>query len=233
MGGMYTIIGGDGREYGPATAEQIRQWIAGGRAGLETKAKAAGGEEWKPLSEFPEIVAAGIEPPPLEGAAPAALDLPHASRLARLIARIIDSIIYSICLLPWFLSGGWHAFMEAVQTHNPDLLQTMPGVMMGSSVTGLLFMAVGLTQIILLSLRGQTVGKLLCGVRIVRYPTGAPAGFVRAWLLRYFVMSVFIFLLSLIPILGLALPLTDILFIFRPDRRCLHDHLAGTMVVPT
>ena len=33
---MYTIIGGDGKEYGPVTAEQIRSWIAAGRANLET-----------------------------------------------------------------------------------------------------------------------------------------------------------------------------------------------------
>ena len=36
---MFTIIGGDGREYGPATADQVRAWINGGRANLDTRAK--------------------------------------------------------------------------------------------------------------------------------------------------------------------------------------------------
>ena len=28
----YIIIGGDGKEYGPVSGEQLRQWIADGRA---------------------------------------------------------------------------------------------------------------------------------------------------------------------------------------------------------
>jgi len=53
---MYTIIGGDGREYGPVTAEQVRTWVAGGRANRDTKIKIAGTEEWKTVADFPEIV---------------------------------------------------------------------------------------------------------------------------------------------------------------------------------
>jgi hypothetical protein len=52
---MYTIIGGDGREYGPVTAEQVRSWITGGRANLETKVKALGTDEWKRIADFPEL----------------------------------------------------------------------------------------------------------------------------------------------------------------------------------
>lgn len=55
---MFTIIGGDGKEYGPATAEQIRSWITAGRANLETKAKAAGSDEWRRLGDYPEFAAA-------------------------------------------------------------------------------------------------------------------------------------------------------------------------------
>jgi len=55
---MYTIIGGDGKEYGPVTAEQVRSWIAGGRANMETKIKAAGSDVWKTVAAFPEITGA-------------------------------------------------------------------------------------------------------------------------------------------------------------------------------
>src|ERR1035438_6438097 len=64
---MYTIIGGDGKEYGPVTADQIRAWIAGGRANLDTKVKALGTDEWKRIADFPELAgsgAAGAAPPP-------------------------------------------------------------------------------------------------------------------------------------------------------------------------
>ena|ERR1700678_1324834 len=75
---MYTIIGGDGREYGPVTADQVRSWIAGGRANLETKIKAAGTEEWRRVADFPEITGAAPAP---EGAAAAALSqLPSVAR---------------------------------------------------------------------------------------------------------------------------------------------------------
>ena len=40
--GMFTIIGGDGKEYGPVTLEQVRNWVADGRANHDTQAKRAG-----------------------------------------------------------------------------------------------------------------------------------------------------------------------------------------------
>lgn len=52
---MYKIIGGDGKEYGPVTAEVLREWIAQGRALRQTKVLAEGGTEWKALSDFPEF----------------------------------------------------------------------------------------------------------------------------------------------------------------------------------
>lgn len=65
---MFTIIGGDGKEYGPVTVEQLRSWIAGGRANLETKAKAAGSDEWRRLGDFAEFASTG-QPPPISPAA--------------------------------------------------------------------------------------------------------------------------------------------------------------------
>ncbi|MBI3851835.1 MAG: DUF4190 domain-containing protein [Verrucomicrobia bacterium] len=54
---MYKIIGADGKEYGPITADQLRQWIAEGRANPRTKVLLEGTTEWKPLAEFPEFAA--------------------------------------------------------------------------------------------------------------------------------------------------------------------------------
>jgi hypothetical protein len=48
---MYKIIGADGREYGPVTADQLRNWIAEGRATAQTRAQAEGSAQWKPLPE--------------------------------------------------------------------------------------------------------------------------------------------------------------------------------------
>lgn len=59
---MYKIIGGDGRQYGPITLEQLRQWIAEGRANAQTLAQVEGAADWKPLGTFSEF--AGAFPPP-------------------------------------------------------------------------------------------------------------------------------------------------------------------------
>jgi hypothetical protein len=54
---MYRIIGADGQQYGPVSAEQMRQWIAEGRINSQTMVMAQGTTEWKPLSAFPEFSA--------------------------------------------------------------------------------------------------------------------------------------------------------------------------------
>ena len=69
---MFKIIGGDGKEYGPVSADDLRQWMAQGRANGATKARRDGTEDWKTLGDFPEFApAAGTSsgPPSLAGAA--------------------------------------------------------------------------------------------------------------------------------------------------------------------
>ena len=61
---MYKIIGADGREYGPVTAGQMRQWIAEGRANARTPALAPGATEWKPLGALPEFAGHFAPPAP-------------------------------------------------------------------------------------------------------------------------------------------------------------------------
>lgn len=65
---MYRIIGVDGKEYGPVTAAQLRQWLADGRLNAGTMVRAEGSNDWRPLAQFPEL--AGAAAPPV-GAAPA------------------------------------------------------------------------------------------------------------------------------------------------------------------
>jgi hypothetical protein len=68
---MYKIIGADQKEYGPVTAEQIRQWVAEGRANGQTLVLPDGATEWKPLSAHPEFAGAShasAAPPPFASA---------------------------------------------------------------------------------------------------------------------------------------------------------------------
>lgn len=72
---MYTIIGGDGKEYGPIALEQIQQWIAQGRANGQTQVQKEGGT-FQPLSSHPELAAllpgasGAASAPPVQGFKP-------------------------------------------------------------------------------------------------------------------------------------------------------------------
>ena len=74
--------------------------------------------------------------------------------------------------------------------------------------------------------KGQTIGKLLVGTRIVDMQGNLP-GLCTLFGLRFLVLS----LINQIPILGQVMGLVNALFIFGKARRCLHDYIAGTQVI--
>ena len=66
----YIIIGGDGREYGPVSGEDLRKWIAEGRLNAQSLAKAESDAEFRPLSAFPEFADIFVPPSAAQGAPP-------------------------------------------------------------------------------------------------------------------------------------------------------------------
>jgi len=60
---MFKILGGDGKEYGPVTAETLRQWVNEGRANAQTQVRAEGAANWVPLGQAPEFAALFSAPP--------------------------------------------------------------------------------------------------------------------------------------------------------------------------
>ena len=68
---MYTIIGGDGKEYGSVLGEDLRKWIAEGRLNAQSLAKSEGDSEFRPLSAFPEFADAFAPPATASPAPPA------------------------------------------------------------------------------------------------------------------------------------------------------------------
>ena len=77
-------------------------------------------------------------------------------------------------------------------------------------------------QAVLVSRRGQSIGKLAMGIRIAR-ADGRRVGFVHGVLLRSWLMA----WLNAAPLVFVL----DSIFIFGSQRRCLHDRLADTRVV--
>ena len=52
---MYKLLGADQKEYGPVSADQIRPWIAQGRANARSKLQAAGSSGLEAAGRIPGI----------------------------------------------------------------------------------------------------------------------------------------------------------------------------------
>jgi GYF domain 2 len=67
---MYTIIGGDGKQYGPISESDLRKWITEGRLNAQSLAKAESDAEFRTLATFPELAELFGIAPPASGVAP-------------------------------------------------------------------------------------------------------------------------------------------------------------------
>jgi uncharacterized RDD family membrane protein YckC len=80
--------------------------------------------------------------------------------------------------------------------------------------------------VILVARNGQTIGKKALGIRVVR-SDGSPASLGRIFWLRNVVNTV----PSMLPFVGIAYTLLDLLLIYGVRQQCLHDLIADTIVV--
>lgn len=153
----------------------------------------------------------------VEDVAPEPGSNPLATRWARLGAVLIDGLL--LLALMWVLSmvTPWTPFKM------PDPGEALSTKVVNAVLGMLLFLAV---NGYLLLRHGQTVGKKIVGLRIVR-PNGERVSPGRLLGGRYLVGGA----LSALPTVGPVYNLVDALFIFRESRRCLHDSIADTIVV--
>ena len=145
-----------------------------------------------------------------------------AGRGRRLGAYIIDTIIAGIVLVAvaYFNPGPLGVTMLDIM-RDPTTQQMSTA---GSIWFLIIFMAINSYFLVT---KGQTLGKRMLGIRIVDAASNGAATAVKLLGLRY----VLVLLVMAIPMIGQLLGLADALFIFRSDRRCVHDLLAGTKVV--
>jgi uncharacterized RDD family membrane protein YckC len=140
-----------------------------------------------------------------------------ASRGLRLGGAIIDAIISWITIFPlMYYSGFWQSAMAG--DVNFGLQLTL------SAVSLVIFL---ILNGYLLSKSGQTIGKRLVGTRIVSVTDEQILPLSKVFVLRYLPIS----LIAQVPLIGNLIALVNVLFIFRDDRRCLHDLIAGTKVI--
>jgi uncharacterized RDD family membrane protein YckC len=135
-----------------------------------------------------------------------------ADRGTRLAAALIDS---ATLYIPMF---GLFALAISMRSEASILFV----------IVGLLYaLGILVVQIVMLCQRGQSIGKRALGIRIVKMDNGMNGGGVTNVVLRGLVPG----LIGLVPYVGPLFSLVNVCFIFAEDKRCLHDHIASTVVV--
>ncbi len=134
-----------------------------------------------------------------------------ASRGERFAGAVIDLVIAMISVIPLVIIAG-------------DKMQQEP-------LTGML-MTIGWSVAVMIVVHGytlinysQTVGKYFLNIRIEDMDR-KPSTFFNILAARFLPITV----LTMIPLIGFVIYLVDIFMIFRADKRCLHDLIAGTRV---
>jgi uncharacterized RDD family membrane protein YckC len=145
-----------------------------------------------------------------------------ATRLSRLGAAFLDGLFFGLVGV---------ALALAV----PALL--MAGsreLALGVGLLGILaFLGLLIWNAMLLHQEGQTLGKKVVGIRMITSDGNLP-GLLRVIFLRWLPFAVVGGILAYISksqTVGNLVSLVDVLFIFGPTRRCLHDVMADTHVV--
>lgn len=161
-------------------------------------------------------------------------DIPSVDNTAALGKRfwafVIDGMCMGVALIMIMQAMGLldpasSTDMQAAQTE----LQERVNALSGSQKSLLAvspFIAFFVLHGFLLHQYGQTIGKRMMGIAIVTMENQKPA-FMLLIVQRYLSQWV----MGMVPVVGIFLRLADILAIYRPDRRCIHDHIAKTKVI--
>lgn len=153
-----------------------------------------------------------------------------ASISSRILAVIIDQVLAMLCLIP-MLSGLDFDFEKlAMAAQDPAVLsqlaESIPTHL--AMMTGLLILVLFIVQIFLLIKRGQSIGKLITGVRILDVETNKLPSVTNIILMRTILTN----LAYNIPTIGQVILIVDfVMMIVNKKRRSLHDKIAKTIVV--
>lgn len=173
------------------------------------------------------------------------IEVSIASPWKRIGAVLINNVLFVLSLIPLVFD---FAFQEnLLQNFSLELFS------IGTALSGLLLLCLTIYQIVLLSKHGQSIGKRLFNIKIIK-KDGNEAGFIGAVLLREVVFDILINMISsglvILLFLSNSSPLGEhgsdmnfswpsylvylvcfIMLFVAKDRRTLQDLIAGTVVV--
>jgi uncharacterized RDD family membrane protein YckC len=217
------IRGDDGQEYGPVELDELREWVQENRAGVGTEVRRdEPNASWHPWQSFPELVALSAEAH-ATGPVPAQMGLAIAPVGRRIAALMADLILVSILFIPIVNVLALFLPMDAITQAalNPMVLQNLPSPTLHQFLAFQMISNLGLALYLtgFVAAHGKTPGKAIMRIRVVEENGQKPSllnSFLRAIVL-IFSMGLFF------------LPLAFALF--NPQRRAIHDLIAGTYVV--
>ncbi|MGA3268225.1 MAG: DUF4339 domain-containing protein [Verrucomicrobiota bacterium] len=171
----YFVIGGDQKQYGPISAEDLRKWIAEGRLNAQSLVKADSDAEFRALGGFPEFVdtlanAAAPTVPSLgqlaeDGHRAAALERVKGPALALAITAGLGAVYYALIGVYTLVTGG-ALFHQQMPPNLPPQLQTFFEMMQGplAGIINLLFAALNgfvlFSALKMMRLKGHTVAVI-------------------------------------------------------------------------
>ena len=153
-----------------------------------------------------------------------------ARRWERFVASLVDGIAIMLIYTPIQIATGYFARQMA---QNVSIIESL-------AMSFIFILIFALLQGYLLYSRGQTIGKMLLSIQAVDSRSGRLLPFFRVFFLRHFWLMPVMLLMMVFPILsplqlgGLVLgvlTIVDVLLVFSEQRRCLHDYIAGSIVV--
>jgi uncharacterized RDD family membrane protein YckC len=225
---MQYYVGKNGQQLGPFGEEQVKARVAAGEFSAADLIWREGMASWEPISTVfnnPYLPSAALGASPLL-AAQAGQAL--AGRGARLGAVLLNGLINLAAVLPGGIllgigsSGQQGDTLTTLQPMGIGLIQLIGiGLMLLGGI------ALAIYQLMLYLRTGQTIGKKLMGVRVVKFTDGTNPGFGGLVGLREIVPAV----IGMVPLLGGIFSIVDACFIFRGDQRCIHDLMANTKVI--
>ena len=154
---MYKIIGADGREYGPISLEELRQWHTQGRAKAQTRVLVTGEANWKTIADLPEFStppAPSVAPEPIRPLTTGPTSSGFGPRtngfaIAGLILGIFAFVISFCCCggIPFNLAGLTCSIVGLMQINKqPDVYSGKGAAIAGIIVSGLsLLVGIGMT----------------------------------------------------------------------------------------
>lgn len=151
-------------------------------------------------------------------------DYKLASPWVRLGALLLDGLI--IAIPSWIVILVLILGVFGIKPKNGQIASVEDQLIIAVTVGLSIILIYSIFNGYLLSKNGQSIGKMICKIKIVK-DDGTLPSLVDSLFKRYLLNTI----IQMIPYIGGLYSLIDALMIFRGSHKCLHDDIAGTIVV--